>query len=205
MITIHNFWRGIRGVRVAWQCEEMGLAYQAVGLGFPTPADYRAKYPVGSVPFLEDNGGVAIGESVAQMLYLAGRYGPTPLLPTDPAAMARVLQITVASEASLGGLMNPMMGTKFAAPDDQKANWTDRYCAARVTEGLAYAEGLLGGRDYFVGDRLTLADIAISTALGVWQGALGKDIPAGLAQHRARMQARPGYQKAARAFQASQG
>jgi hypothetical protein len=28
MITIHNFWRGIRGVRVAWQCEEMGLAYQ---------------------------------------------------------------------------------------------------------------------------------------------------------------------------------
>ncbi len=203
MITIYNFWRGIRGVRVAWQCEEMGLAYQAVGFDFPAPAEYRAKYPPGSVPFLEDEGGVAIGESVAQMLYLAGRYGPTPLLPTDPAAMARVLQITVASEASLGGLMNPMMGTKFAAPDDQKSNWTDRFCAARVTDGLAYADSLLGGRDYFVGDGLTLADIAISTALGMWQGALGKDIPAGLAEHRARMQARPAYQKGAGAFQAS--
>ena len=203
MITIHNFWRGIRGVRVAWQCEEMGLAYQAVGFDFPVPAEYRVKYPPESVPFLEDDGGVAIGESVAQMLYLAGRYGPTPLLPADPAAMARVLQITVASEASLGGLMNPMIGTKFAGPTDQKSNWTDGFCAARVTDGLAYAESLLGGRDYFVGDGLTLADIAISTTLGMWQGALGNDVPGGLAEHRARMQARPAYQKGAAAFRAS--
>ncbi|MEA2902876.1 MAG: glutathione S-transferase [Alphaproteobacteria bacterium] len=202
MITIYNFWRGIRGVRVAWQCDEMGLDYQAVGFDFPVPAEYRAKYPPGSVPFLEDEGGVAIGESVAQMLYLAGRYGPTPLLPTDPAAMARVLQITVASEASLGGLMNQMMGTKFAAPGNQKSNWTDGFCAARVTDGLAYADGLLRGRDYFVGDGLTLADIAVSTALGMWQGALGKDIPTGLAEHRTRMQARPAYQKGAGAFRA---
>jgi glutathione S-transferase len=203
MITIHNFWRGIRGVRVAWQCEEMGLAYQAVGLDFPVPAEYRAKYPPGSVPFLEDEGAVAIGESVAQMLYLAGRYGPTPLLPTDPAALARVLQITVASEASLGGLMNPLMATKFAAPASQKSNWTDAFCAARVSDGLAYAESLLGGREYLVGDGLTLADIAMSTALGMWQGALGKEIPGGLAEHRARMQARPAYQRAAGAVQPS--
>ena len=73
MITIYNFWRGIRGVRVAWQCEEMRLVYEAVGFDFPVPAEHRAKYPPGSVPFLEDQGGVAIGESVAQMLYLAWR------------------------------------------------------------------------------------------------------------------------------------
>jgi glutathione S-transferase len=202
MITIYSFWRGMRGVRVAWQCEEMELAYEAAGFDFPVPAEYRAKYPPGSVPFLEDQGGVAIGESVAQMLYLAGRYGPTPLLPTAPAATAQVLQITVASEASLGGLMNPMIATLFAAPASQKANWTDRFCSARVTDGLAYADSLLDRRDYFVGDELTLADIAISTALGMWQGALGNDIPAGLAEHRARMQARPAYQRAAQAFRA---
>jgi glutathione S-transferase len=113
-----------------------------------------------------------------------------------------VLEITVASEASLGGLMNPMMGTKFAAPQNQKFNWTDVFCADRVADGVAYADSLLGGRDYFVGDGLTLADIAISTALGMWQGALGKDIPVGLAEHRGRMQARPAYQKGAAAFRA---
>jgi glutathione S-transferase len=203
VITISNFSRGVRGVRVVWVCEEMGLAYKAVAFEYPVPAEYRAKYPLGSVPFLEDEGGVAIGESVAQMLYLAGRYGPTPLLPSEPAAMARVLQITVASEASLGGLMNPMMGTKFAAPDDQKGNWTDGFCEARVGDALAYVEGLLGGAEYFVGEGLTLADIAISTALGMWDGALGKDVPPGLAAHRTRMQARAAYQKAARAFSAA--
>lgn len=203
MITISNFSGGARGVRVAWVCEEMALAYNAVSFAYPTPAEYRAKYPLGSVPFLEDEGGVAIGESVAQMLYLAQRYGPTPLLPAEPAAMARVLQLTVASEASLGGLMNPMMGTKFAAPEGEKANWTDGFCKARVTDGLAYAESLLGDRTFFEGDGLTLADIAISTSLGMWQGALGQEVPPGLAAHRERMQARPAYQQASVAFQVS--
>ena len=201
MITIHNFSRGIRGVRVAWVCEEMGLDYRAVGFEFPVPAAYKAKYPPGSVPFLEDEDGVGIGESVAQMLYLAQRYGPTPLLPSEPAAMARVLQLTVGAEASLGGLMNPLMGAKFAAPADQKANWTNGFCEARVAEMLGYVESLLEG-DYFVGDGLTLADIAVSTSLGMWQGALDKEIPPGLAAHRARMQARPAYQKATAAFAA---
>ena len=75
-----------------------GAWQRGVGFDFPVLAEHRAKSPPGSVPLLEDQGGVAIGESVAQMLYLAWRYGPTPLLPTDPAAMA-LLQITVSSEA----------------------------------------------------------------------------------------------------------
>jgi len=200
MITIYNFTSGVRGLRVAWQCEEMGLPYRAVGYTFPMPAEYRAKYPPGSAPFLEDDGGVAIGESVAMMLYLAQRYGPTPLLPADPAAMARVMQLTVASEAALGGLMNPLMGTKFAAPEDQKSNWTAGFCDARVVDTLSYAESLLGERDYFVGDSLTLADIAVSTVLGMWKGALDREIPGKLAAHRERMMQRPGYQKAKAAF-----
>jgi len=199
MITIHNFSRGIRGVRVVWVCEEMGLDYRTVALEFPVPPEYRAKYPPGSVPFLEDEGGVAIGESVAQMLYLAQRYGPTPLLPSEPAVMARVLQLTVGAEASLGGMMNPLMGTKFAAPADQKVNWTNGFCEARAGEMLGYVESLLEG-DYFAGDGLTLADIAVSTSLGMWQGALGLEVPPKLAAHRGRMQARPAYQKAATAF-----
>ncbi|HEX7946984.1 MAG TPA: glutathione S-transferase family protein [Phenylobacterium sp.] len=201
MITIHNFSRGVRGVRVVWVCEEMGLDYRAVAFEYPVPAEYRAKYPPGSVPFLEDEGGVGIGESVAQMLYLAQRYGPTPLLPSEPAAMARVLQLTVGAEASLGGLMNPLMGTKFAAPQDQKVNWTNGFCEAHAGEMLGYFERLLVG-DYFVGDGLTLADIAVSTSLGMWQGALGLEVPPKLAAHRTRMQARPAYQKAASAFSA---
>jgi glutathione S-transferase len=196
MITIYNFDRGVRGLRVAWQCEEMGLAWRGEMLGYPVPAEYRAKYPPGSVPFLEEEDGGALGESVAMMLYLAQRYGPTPLLPVEPPAMARTLQLTVFCEASLGGLMNPLIATRFVAPGDEKANWTQGFCEARVVDGLAYAVSLLGEAEFFVGDALTLADIAIATTLGMWKGALDKQIPAPLAAHRDRMMARPAYERA---------
>lgn len=196
MITIHNFDSGVRGQRVAWQCEEMGLAWRPEVFAYPSPPEYRAKYPPGSVPFLEDDGDVGMGESVAMMIYLAQRYGPTPLLPADPADMARTLQLVVFSEAVLGGLMNPLMGTRFVAPAGQKSNWTQGFCEARVSDGLAYAVSLLGDAEFFVGDDLTLADIAMTTSLGMWEGALGNEIPPPLSLHRDRMMARPAYERA---------
>jgi Glutathione S-transferase, N-terminal domain len=63
MIRIHNFARGGRGLRVIWQCEEMALPYRLETLSFPTSEAYRALNPLGTVPFLEDVGGVAINES----------------------------------------------------------------------------------------------------------------------------------------------
>jgi hypothetical protein len=45
MIAIHNFQNGARGIRVAWLCEEMGLAYKPIIHAFPTSAEYREKYP----------------------------------------------------------------------------------------------------------------------------------------------------------------
>ena len=115
MITIYNFPRGARGIRVFWLCEEMGLAYTPAAVSFPTSAEYRALNPLGSVPFLEDAGGVAINESVAMMLYLAERYGPTPLLPgkSDP-AFARVLQFTVFGEAALAAPMKAPWRARLA-------------------------------------------------------------------------------------------
>ena len=91
MIKIHNFARGARGQRVMWQCEEMDLPYIVENHPFPVDEGYRALNSLGTVPFLEDTGGVAINESVAMMLYVAQKYGPTSLLPmADDALMARV-------------------------------------------------------------------------------------------------------------------
>jgi glutathione S-transferase len=193
MITIHNFPRGARGVRVAWVCEEMGLAYRMEKLSFPTSAEYRARNPMGTAPFLEDDGGVAIGESVAMMLYLAERYGPTPLLPkSDPAALAKVLQLTMFGETTLAAAMNPLIMTRFMAPDDQKQNWSTGAIERRLADALA----TLAPSPFLAGDAFTLADISVATALDMWTGALRKDVPAALQPWRERMQARPGYQKA---------
>src|SRR5689334_18981968 len=102
MIKVYHMPRA-RGLRVIWLCEEMGLPYEIVPVSFPLSEEYRVKNPAANVPFLEDEGGVAIHESIAIMLYLTGRYGPTPLMPapSDP-DYARTLQMLVYGEATLG-------------------------------------------------------------------------------------------------------
>jgi glutathione S-transferase len=131
------------------------------------------------------------------MLYIAQRYGPTPLLPVaDGPALAKVLQLTVFSEASLGGTMNPLMAARFAAPDADKDNWSVRTMTARAGQFVGFIEDQLGDRDFLVGDDLTLADIALGTTLGIWRGALNGAIPDTLAAWRERLAARPAYGRA---------
>jgi glutathione S-transferase len=197
MIKIYNFKRGARGLRAHWVCEEMGLPYEVHNFDYPPPAPYLAKNPLGSVPFLEDDGGVAINESVAMMLYIAERYGPTPLLPakTDP-KLARVLQMTVFGETTLGAPMNTLMAAHFTAPEADKKNWSIRGTEQRLDQAIAYVEGILGDNQFLAGETFTLADISISTAFGMWKGALGKSISDKLTAYRDRLAARPAYQRA---------
>jgi len=196
MITLYNFPRGARGLRVAWLCEEMGLAYDVHKLGFPTDAAYRQLNPLGSVPFLVD-GDVQINESTAMLLYLAERYGPTPFLPerTSP-RFARVVQMTVFSEATLGAGLNVLMEARFGAPEADKDNWSVRAQGNRTDHALAFIEHILGAQEFLTGDGPTIADIAIATALGMRQGALGQAPSARLAAYRERTVARPAYARA---------
>jgi glutathione S-transferase len=197
MIRIHNFARGARGLRLFWQCEEMGLPYEAAIVSFPPSEAYRALNPLGSVPFLEDEGGVAINESVAIMLYLAERYGPTPLLPgKDDPRLARVIQMTVFGETAIGMGINPLLEAHFGAPEADKRNWSVQAQESRVQRALAHVEDLLVADQFLIGAELTLADISVSCAMGIWVGALGKPLPAKLVAYRERLAARPAYQRA---------
>jgi glutathione S-transferase len=197
MITIHNFPRGARGLRVFWQCEEMELPYQVRLVSFPPSEAYLALHPLGTVPFLEDDGGVAIHESVAMMLYLAQKYGPTPLLPgKDDPDLARVLEMTVFGETTIGAGLNPLLAARYGAPEGARRNWSVVGQEARVERAIRYVDDVMGGREFLAGPHLTLADISVSCALGIWEGGLEKPLPEGLVAYRARLAARPAYQRA---------
>jgi glutathione S-transferase len=202
MITIYNFARGGRGLRVAWQCEEMGLAYRCATVTYPPSEAYLALNPLGTVPFLEDDDGAAITESVAMMLYLAQRHGPTPLLPMDdPVRHARVLQFTVFGEASFGATLNPLMAAHFGAPAADKGNWSARMLGARAEQFAGVIEAALAEGPFLAGPDLTLADICVGTGLGIWRGALDKTLSPALAEYHDRLSARPAYQRASTASQ----
>jgi glutathione S-transferase len=197
MITVYNFARGARGLRLFWQCEEMGLPYRAETVSFPTSAAYRGLNPLGTVPFLTDDGGVAITESVAMMLYLAERYGPTPLLPgKDDSRLARVLQMTVFGEATIAAGLNPLLAAHFMAPAADKRNWSVRAQESRIEQALGFAATMLGDEPFLAGASLTLADISVATALGIWRGGLDGALSDKLAAYRERLTTRPAYQRA---------
>lgn len=197
MIKIHNFARGARGQRVMWMCEEMGLPYTVQNHSFPVGTGYRALNPLGTVPFLEDSGGVAINESVAMMLFIAQKYGPTPLLPTsDGALTARVLQFTLFGETEIGMNLNPLLAAHFMAGDADRRNWSVIGLEQRVERAIQFAARSLHNSPYFAGDTLTIADISVSCGLGIWQGALGGELPEALAAYQERLCSRPAYQRA---------
>jgi len=197
MIKIYNFERGARGLRAMWQCEEMGLAYEVETVTYPPSEAYRALHPLGSVPFLEDEGGVAMSESVAIMLYLAQKYGPTPLVPgKDDPALPRVLQMTVFGEATIGAGLNTLLAARFGAPEADKRNWSVFIQEQSVERAVRFVAEVLGANPFLAGDSLTLADISVSTALGIWRGALGHALPGELAAYQDRMAARPALQRA---------
>jgi len=199
MITIHNFPHGARGVRVFWVCEEMGLAYRAHDVSYPPSDAYKALHPMGTVPFLED-GPVKISESIAMMLYLAERYGPTPLLPAkDDPRRARVLELAIFGETSLASPMNVLIMTGFLAPAPDKDNWTKRAGESQVERSLGFVVSALGKQQFLAGDMFTLADISVSCALDIWVGALKKPVPDALGTWRARVQGRETYKRAAAA------
>jgi glutathione S-transferase len=179
-----------------WLAEEMGLPYAVRNHPYPVGADYRALNPLGTVPFLEDDNGTGLSESIAIALYIAGTYGPTPLQPSDKPGLARCLQLTVFGETELGAGMNTLLAAKFGAGDADKRNWSVRGLEQRVERALHHVESLIGSSGYLVGDDLTLADISVSCALNMWRGALGKQLSASLARYQDRLRARPAYQRA---------
>ncbi len=199
MLKIHHHLPRARGLRVVWLCEEMGLPYQTVPVKFPPDEAYKKLNSVGSIPFLEDDGGVAINESVAMLLYIAERYGPTPLMPSPvDSRFARVLQMTVFGEANLGAYGNVLMGAHFFAPESEKVNWSTKRSRERMLNGFTYAAEVLGESPHLAGEAFTVADISTAYAVGIARAMLGMEgemSPKLLAYHD-RCVARPAFQRA---------
>ncbi len=186
-----------RGMRVLWLCEEIGLPYEMAPVPFPPDEAYRARYPIGSVPLLEDDGGVLMNESTAMLLYIAQKYGPTPLLPSpsDP-DLARVLQFLIFGETTIAMWITAMNVTLFFAPADQKTNWTNSEAARRAGVAVDYLSAALGDSDYIAGERFTVADISCAFALGVWRRLHRQKLPDNLAAYLKRCESRDAYRRA---------
>jgi glutathione S-transferase len=179
----------------------MGVAYKPSIHSHPTSTDYRTMYPLGTVPFIEDmDRGVAMGESVAILFYIAAAYGPTSLAPQDAKTYARVMELAIASEAGLGGPMNLLLADRFAAPAGDKGGWLSKFGTTQVERVLSHLARQMSDMPFLTGEQFTLADIAVATSLAIWERGLSGKVPDALVPWLERVRARPGYAKARQAF-----
>jgi glutathione S-transferase len=189
---------GARSLRVIWMAEEMGLDYKIVPETFGRPsADFVSINPARALPAITD-GDVTMSESVAIMQYLAAKHGPTPLAPDvgDPTYPA-YLQYLIYGEASLSAFLNPLVGTRLAAPEDQKDNFTARICRVVFRRGVSALKGRLAESPHLAGDAFTAADISVAYALDLGEReGLSGDYPSTVTDYWKRMQDRPAYQRA---------
>lgn len=152
------------GHKVSIALEELGLPYQVHALRFDkqeqkAPAFLKIN-PNGRIPAIvdRDNDDFAVFESGAILLYLAERTGQ--LLPTDAKGRSLVIQWLMFQMGGIG----PMFGqlgffNKFAGKDYEDKRPRDRY-VEESKRLLKVLDGRLEGRDWIMGERYTIADIA---------------------------------------------
>jgi glutathione S-transferase len=185
-----------RSHRIVWLCEEMAVAYELTAVKFSDP-ELLAVNPLQSLPALQDSD-VTMIESIAMMIYIMGKFGPTDLelKPGDP-AYARYLQFLLFGEAGMAMYGNPLVATKYLAPEDKRINWTSDYLKTTFAKRLGYLEDHLGAAPYIVGDRFTAADISVGYTIGMVRFATDLELSPKLQSYLERVKARPAYQRAA--------
>lgn len=198
MLKIYHS-QGARSLRVLWLCEEMGVPYETAEASFMKPSDeFKAINPLRTVPVLID-GDVTMIESVAMMIYIMAKYGPTDLeVKPKEAGYAEYLQYLMFGEAGLAAYANPLVGTRYVAPDDQKQNWTASYIKSTMLKRLDYFGDRLAGKPYAAAGRFTAADICIAyIATGGKFAGIVEDIPPPVRTYIDNLWERPAFKRAA--------
>ena len=159
-ITLYGFKLSGHSHRAELMLRLLGLpfTFQPIDLagGEQRSEGFRRLNPFATVPVIDDAGTV-VADSVAILVYLAQRYDPDRTwLPTDPTAAAQVQRwLSVAQGWLAFGPARARIILKFGGEYDLAV------AQALADRLFKILEAELTARPFLVGDRATLADIAL--------------------------------------------
>jgi glutathione S-transferase len=184
------------GYKVRLVLRQLGLPYELVELdikrGATRTPEFLAKNPNGRIPLLEIPGQGFLAESHAIISYLAEG---SPLVPADRLERAQMWQWLCFEQYNL----EPNIGTArfwIGSLGKSEAELGDRLVEKRRNghAALALLEQGLAGRDFLVGDRYSLADIALYAYTHVApEGGFALDAYPAIRAWCDRVAAQPGY------------
>lgn len=163
---------GTRSQRALWGLKEVDADFEFISVnlleGEHKRPDYLRLNPAGKVPVLVD-GDRVIPESAAIVLYLADKYPEKGLLPDDLDERAQVYRWTMFAVTELEQPLWRITRHSFLYPPDQRSPADIELARSDFTTMAAILEKHLEGREFIVGDRLTVAD-CVTAYLIDWAG-----------------------------------
>ena len=141
----------------------LGVPHEAIEVDLKAGAHKRPEFlalnPFGQVPVLDDDGTV-VSDSNAIIVYVARKLGRTDWLPEDAEGEAAVQRwLSVAAGELAYGPAAARLVTVFGA------NFRPEEVIGRAHTLLGRLEAHLTGRDWLVGERPTIADVALYSYL----------------------------------------
>jgi glutathione S-transferase len=161
-MKLYDYLESGNGYKVRLVLAQTGQAYdweeRDILAGATRTPEFLARNPNGRIPTLELDDGTHIAESNAIMWYLAEG---TPLVPSERLARAQVLQWMFFEQYSHEPYVaTPRFILHYLPPDSpRRAELPDRLARGRAA--LDVMEGHLATHRFFVGERYTIADIAL--------------------------------------------
>lgn len=154
--------------KVLMAAAEKGIALESLPVA-PHDADpvFQAASPTGKIPALVD-GDYSLADSSAIVHYLEARFPDQPLIPVEARARGRVIWFEEYADTVMFPLGTTIFVNRALLPKLRKVPGDEAAALAAVKKLppiFEYLESQVPQEGFLVGDRLTLADIAITCQL----------------------------------------
>jgi glutathione S-transferase len=194
MIKVHHL-NNSRSQRVLWLLEEIGAPYEIIKYQRMQPVPFappelKKIHPLGKSPVITD-GTKTIAESGAIIEYLIDTYGNGRFKPK--AGTDDYWKYIEWLHYGEGSAMLPLLMALYVGFPGVQAEPLRPRVDSEIQNHLSYMEAGIIGRNFFVGNDLTGADVQLLFVLEA-AGARLAPYP-NLTKYRERMQARPAYKR----------
>ncbi|MDX2211640.1 MAG: glutathione S-transferase [Sphingopyxis sp.] len=172
-LIVHHL-NNSRSQRILWLLEEIGAPYeirhhQRDAVTNLAPPELLAVHPLGKSPVIED-AGRTVYESAAICEYLCERHGGAHLVPER--GSDDHVRYTELMHFAEGSAMTPILLSLYTGRLGEAAAPLKPRIDQQLESHFAFMESELGASGFWVGDRLTAADVMLSfpAEVAVMQG-----------------------------------
>jgi glutathione S-transferase len=162
MLTLHHL-NDSRSQRILWLLEELGTPYEMKKYQRMetrlAPPELETVHPLGKSPVISD-GDIRIAESGAIVDYIIRTYGKGSMMPAPGSADYEAYNEWL--HYSEGSAMLPLMLNLYVSRLKEAGAPLHPRIDSEIKNHLGHVNSALEGREFFVGNALTGADIQMS-------------------------------------------